>query len=282
MNKKLLFFLISIFYVNTIFAQIESIEQQGEFGINIGTSHYFGDINPRMSLKKLYPAFGIYFLKQYTNYWGIRISGHYAKVGFSDKDSKNDFQKKRNLDFESNIWEFAATGEFNFFNFVPGDPKYVFTPYISLGLGVFAFNPYTYLNGNKEYLQPLGTEGQNIGYVGVDGKKRSPYKKFAYCIPLGAGMKFNVSNSVNLSFQISHRLTTTDYLDDVSTTYVGQNKFLSDPIALSLQDRSGEVTTTPIGVEGRQRGWSKQKDQYIIGEIGISFNIKRYRCPSYR
>jgi hypothetical protein len=48
-----------------------------------------------------------------------------------------------------------------------------------------------------------------------------------------------------------------------------------------MQDRSFETGDgVPIGVEGRQRGFSKQKDQYAMVEFGISFNITSYRCPS--
>jgi len=48
-----------------------------------------------------------------------------------------------------------------------------------------------------------------------------------------------------------------------------------------LQDRSVEIDPdNPLGVAGRQRGWSKQRDQYIIAEIGITYNISTYRCPT--
>jgi hypothetical protein len=71
----------------------------------------------------------------------------------------------------------------------------------------------------------------------------------------------------------------------VSTTYVGLDKFTSvngqTSVAGLLQDRSYE-TGIPIGVEGRQRGLSKQKDQFIIAEIGVSFSISTYNCPSYK
>ncbi len=50
-------------------------------------------------------------------------------------------------------------------------------------------------------------------------------------------------------------------------------------IAAILQDRSFE-TGEPIGIESRQRGWSKQKDQYIFAEVGLSFNLSSYRCPT--
>jgi hypothetical protein len=82
-----------------------------------------------------------------------------------------------------------------------------------------------------------------------------------------------------MSIEITHRFTTTDYLDDVSTTYAGASYFTPNSTALALQDRSYE-TGTLIGVEGKQRGWSKQKDQYTIAEIGITFNIFNYNCPS--
>jgi hypothetical protein len=105
----------------------------------------------------------------------------------------------------------------------------------------------------------------------------------AVCFPIGAGIKYNLSSNINLSFQITHRLTLTDYIDDVSTTFIGIDKFPvingQPSIAGILQDRSFE-TGSSIGVEGRQRGFSKQKDQYIIAEIGVSFSITSYKCPS--
>jgi hypothetical protein len=105
----------------------------------------------------------------------------------------------------------------------------------------------------------------------------------ALCFPIGFGVKYALNDKINISFEITHRFTTTDYIDDVSTTYVGADKFPSTAggksIAGIMQDRSFEVGT-PIGIEGRQRGFSKQKDQYTIAEVGISFNITSYRCPT--
>ena len=169
-------------------------------------------------------------------------------------------------------------GDFNFFKFLPNNPDYHFTPYITLGVGVFSYDPYAYLASKKEFLRPLGTEGQNIGYKG-----RKPYGTMAVCVPFGAGIKYNVTEKLNLSFELSHRYTFTDYLDDVSTTYVGLDKFSgpADATARLLQDRSYEFDPNNIiGLEGRQRGTSKQKDQYMIVEVGLSFNISTYRCPT--
>ena len=280
--------ILTIFVITTFLfssrAQ-EVYEQLGEFGVTAGVAHYFGDLNTRAQVNRPKPAVGIFFKKQFNNYLGIKLSAHYAQLGYSDIYSKSDFQKRRNLSFNSDIFELALQGDFNFFKFVPGDPYYSFTPYVTIGIGAFSYNPYAFYQGKKVYLRALGTEGQNIGYVDpATNKARKPYGSMAVCFPIGAGIKYNVSNNINLSFQIAHRLTFTDYLDDVSTTYVGSDKFpdLNGQPSLAgiLQDRSTETGAVPIGVEGRQRGFAKQKDQYIIAEVGISFSISTYKCPS--
>lgn len=276
MKLKLLacFLLLSI--VANAQSQHNEYVQKGEFGITAGLAHYFGDLNTRAAINRPKVALGAFFRKQFGNYVGVRLSAHYAQLGYSDIYSRNEYQNLRNLSFNSNIWEVALQGDFNFFKFIPGDPYYGFTPYITLGVGVFTYDPYAYINGQKEFLRPLGTEGQLIGYNG-----RKPYGTLAVCIPLGVGIKYNLTDKINVSFEVAHRFTTTDYLDDVSTTYAGANNFTPLSTAALLQDRSVEIRPlNPLGVEGVQRGFAKQKDQYIIAEVGITYNISTYKCPS--
>src|SRR5687767_13013719 len=154
--------------------------QQGEFGFTVGAAHYFGDLNTRAAINRPKIAAGIYFRKQFGNYTGLRASAHYAQLGYSDVYSKNDYQNRRNLSFNTNIWELALTGDFNFFRFSPMDPDHNFTPYISLGIGVFSYDPYAFLNGEKIPLRPLNTEGQTF-YQG-----RKAYNTMAICFPIGA------------------------------------------------------------------------------------------------
>jgi hypothetical protein len=278
MKRKSLTILCVIVFACNAQAQFSEF-LQGELGFTAGAAHYFGDLNPTAAINRPKPALGMYFLKQYNNYIALRVSAHFAQLGYSDIYSNNEFQKRRNLSFNTNIFEMAVQGDFNFFKFIPGDPKYGFTPFISFGIGAFTYNPYAYLNGKKIYLRPLGTEGQNIGYRGTDGVVRKPYGTVAACFPIGAGVKYNINNKMNFTIQITQRLTTTDYIDDVSTTYVGADKFPAGSIAQIMQDRSNETGAVPIGTAGTQRGWSKQKDQYVIAEIGLSFTIFNYQCP---
>lgn len=279
MTKFFFTVLATLTITTASFAQSEAYVQTGEFGVTAGVANYFGDINTRASFNRPKAAIGVFFRKQFSNYIGARIAGRFAQLGYSDQYSKNEFQQARNLSFNTNIWEIALQGDFNFFKFVPNDPNYSFTPYVTLGVGAFSYDPYAFIGGKKEFLRPLGTEGQTIGY---DGRK--PYGTMALCVPFGAGIKYNLSEKINLSFEVAHRYTFTDYIDDVSTTYIGADKFPTTgngPTAALLQDRSYEIDPNNIiGVEGRQRGWSKQKDQYIIIEFGLSYTFGSYKCPS--
>ncbi len=48
-------------------------------------------------------------------------------------------------------------------------------------------------------------------------------------IPFGAGIKYSLNERFNIGFEILHRYTNTDYLDDVSKTYVDPSVFPANP-----------------------------------------------------
>ena len=258
-----------------------AIVQEGEFGVGIGGSHYFGDLNTRAHVNRIKPAATVFFRKNFGNYISARIGATFAQVGYSDVyNTHNEYMNRRNLSFNSNVWELALQGDFNFFRFLPGEPQYNFTPYVTLGAGVFTYDPYAYLKGEKVFLRPLGTEGQGTALYPT----RKQYSTMAVSFPIGAGIKYSINDRINIAFEILHRITNTDYLDDVSTTYPNLAAFPLNPDgsasqAALLSDRSYE-TGEPIGITGRQRGNSKQKDQFVTAMFHITFNIQSYRCPT--
>ncbi|MFT4153877.1 DUF6089 family protein [Parafilimonas sp.] len=283
LNKLLLF--IALLYCSIGFGQSQlynSYKSEGEFGIAVGAGHYFGDLNTRAAINRPKFSGGVYYIKQFNNYIGLKLSADYAFLAYSDIYSKNATQRARNLSFNTNVWEGALSGYFNFFRFIPGVSGYRFTPYLSLGIGVFSYDPYAYLQGTKYFLRPLGTEGQNAD----SGRKQ--YGTMALCFPLTLGFKYSINENMNVFAEVGYRFTNTDYLDDVSTTYAGPDAFMTtnsdettevDYPAYYLQDRSYE-TGTSIGVKGRQRGNSTQKDSYVLFHLGVSFNISSYKCPT--
>ncbi len=103
----------SVLCVQKVTAQYESIVQQGEFGISVGAAHYFGDLNTRAKLNRPKPALGVFFRKQFGNYTALRIAAHYARLGYSDVyNTQNDYQRRRNLSFNSNIFELDPARRF--------------------------------------------------------------------------------------------------------------------------------------------------------------------------
>ncbi len=281
MIRKLIFISFIVISFSSVKAQLyESNVRQGEFGIAVGAGHYFGDLNTRAALNRPKFSGGIFFIKQFNNYIGLKLAANYAQLGYSDIYSKNEAQKRRNLSFNTSIWELSASGNFNFFKYIPGVEGYHYTPYVSLGVGIFSYDPYAYLNGQKYYLRPLGTEGQGSALY----PNRKQYSTMAVCFPLAVGFKYSWNENINLFAEVGYRFTNTDYLDDVSTSYAGPSAFPPLPngqpsAAFLLQDRSYE-TGTPIGIKDRQRGNSQQKDAYVLAQIGISFNLTSYRCPT--
>lgn len=273
-NIRVLLPIMILLYSNA-HAQYEGVYHTGEFGIQAGASHYFGDLNTATGLTKPNIAVGVFFRRQINNYAALRLAVNYTKLHYSDKyQADNEFQRRRNLDFYTSILEVLMLGDFNFFRFNPENPAERFTPFLTFGFGLFTYNPYTFLEGEKQFLRPLGTEGQSSSKY----PDKTAYGTSAICLPIGVGFKWNVSRKINMHFEITHRFTTTDYLDDVSGNYAGKDAFLRGTPAALLQDRSYE-TGTPIGKEGSQRGFSGNRDQYIIANLGITLNFSSYRCP---
>jgi hypothetical protein len=264
-------------------AGAQSIVQEGEFGVSVGAGHYFGDLNTRVRANRPKVAAGIFFRKNFGNYIAARVAANYARLGYSDVyNDHNEYMRRRNLSFNSNVYEFALQGDFNFYRFLPGEAGMHFTPYVTLGVGIFNYDPFAYLQGQKYNLRQLGTEGQGSPAY----PERKQYSSMAFSVPFGVGIKYALNERINVGFEVVHRFTNTDYLDDVSSTYVEESVFPRNPDgsatpALLLSDRSYE-TGAPIGGKGIQRGNSRQKDQFATATFTLSFNLQSYRCPEVR
>lgn len=97
---------------------------------------------------------------------------------------------------------------------------------MTLGVGIFTFDPYTYYDGTKVFLRPLGTEGQTGGYLG-----RKEYNTMAICIPFGVGIKYSITEKVNLTFEVSQRFTTDPITSMMSVRVLPKDRLRMDPTA---------------------------------------------------
>jgi hypothetical protein len=272
---KRIFYTLCILAVSQIsFGQHYYTSQ--EYGVVAGISNYFGDLNPNYGFQNVKPVIGVLFKQHINPYISVVAMLNGTQVGYEDALSTNEFQKIRNLDFKSYILELGVAGEFNFLWFETGKHDRRFTPYLTLGLAGFYSNPYTYLNDKKYNLKSIGTEGQNTAEY-----KNRKYSNFNIAVPLGVGFKTWIKPGLNFTFEIANRFTTTDYIDDVSQTYVGGDYFggeQSNSSAYKLQDKS---PNHQLGKKNQQRGDKISFDQYFFVQAKLTFQLKSYKCPSH-
>ena len=260
-------FCISV-VVNSMQAQEDDFLRRGEVTFGAGAMNYIGDLNNQSAFGTLHPAFSLGLRCRIDNRLAVKVEASHGRI------SSEDYLAWRNLSFRSDITEAAVLGEFNFWNYGSGatDRNWVF--YLFGGIGVFNFNPmalYTAGDGHQEWvpLQPLHTEGQGtLQYPG-----RRPYQLTQLMLPFGIGVKGRISKSLTYSVEYSFRKTWTDYLDDVSTTYVGsellQENNTDGQLAATLADRS-EVPNA-VGVK---RGDDSLDDWYAFIRFSLGLRLE--------
>lgn len=281
---KNLFIIIAI----CLFLPTVSKSQYLEFGIIGGFSTYSGDLNPttqRISHGEFRYSVGGFLRYNLGSYFTAKFAVSAGRLSARDYDSLDPARKARNLQFKSTFIENALSLEYNILGYDPIFMTKRVSPYIFAGIGMVYFNPKALYNGEWVELQPLNTEGQGL----PEFPARKPYKKVAIAFPFGFGLKVALSNKFNIGFEAGVRKTTTDYIDDVSTTYVADeimNEALG-PISFQLANRSGIRKET-----GDIRGNPESNDWYAIGGLTMSYNLsssnkygKRKRrgigCPTF-
>ncbi len=241
-------------------------------------------------------SWGIYLAAHPNELLGFRLSANFGSVEGDDNYIKphggeEEARLARNLDFKSNITEGTFMVELYptvLFEDQPTELSGRLRPYGVIGIGLFHFNPMgTYVNpGNLQsewvYLRPLHTEGEGF----PEYPDRKEYNLTQMNIPMGVGLKYYVSEKVNLSVELLYRKTFTDYLDDVSTKFVDPSLFYAHLAAGDAQIAAAMANKSPLqGIPGSaynpgdKRGDPTQKDAYFT--FGLKLGVRLGRDHSY-
>lgn len=275
MCKRIL--LLLLLFSSATLLRSQSILSRCEVGLGLGGMTYIGDLNDQSMLGKVRPAAGLTARLNIDPRWAVALGFSYGQV----EGGNPDVIARRNLSFRSPIAEGFLRAEFNFFPYgLISNTQKLSTPYIFCGVGLFKFNPkakYTEpATGESTWyeLQPLATEGQGT----MAYPDRQMYQLLEVCMPFGIGYKWRLSRSVHLSVEYGWRKTWTDYLDDVSTTYVGAEVLNPGDgrgmMAVVLADRSGEVEPGYVNPVGVKRGDDSLKDWYSFFHISLTFSAE--------
>jgi opacity protein-like surface antigen len=239
-----------------------------KFHINtfIGIANYQGDLqDKRFTFSQARFALGAGLSYELTEKVFLRGGLTIGKVTSDDKQNSRNLI--RNLNFTSSLTEGHLALEYYFKNL----NEYSFSPYIFAGVAVYHFVPSTKdSNGVKYNLKPLSTEGE--GFY----QNRKYYNLTQFAIPFGGGFKFVLTDNIHIGVEIGMRKLFTDYLDDVSTTYVDHDLLLAnrEPKAVELAFRGGELKNgSTYPADGSTRGGSKYKDWYYFTGLTTSFRL---------
>lgn len=257
------------------FTALGTQAQVGEIGVTAGAMYYIGDLNPyRHYPKDTKIAFGVLYRYNFSDRYALRLQALNGTLQSYDSHSSDSLQQLRNLHFRARLLEFSGLFEVNFRKYRSRDKdSKKWTPFIFGGLAYFRANPQAQLDDTWYDLAPLGTEGQ-----GTSAKPdEEAYAVDHMCIPFGAGFKVNLGR---LDFQLEWglRRTYTDYIDDVSTTYVDRDQlaFENGPLAAALADPSVLAQLEEYPNEARARGDQNTRDWYQYTGLAVTYIITKF------
>jgi len=195
-----------------------------DIGLVVGISNYLGDIGNGTTARRpfIYDlqaqetrfTIGAQALYDFDRIWAIRGGVQYIGIGGDDVHTKYGPRRARNLHFRNNLIEVSARAEGYWrpsqsFGSTGSLPSF----YGFAGLGFFYSNPQARELGSSnevvavwQDLRPERTEDVTYSPVGL-------------AIPLGIGAKWVVNGGWQVGVEICYRVTTTDYLDDISGFY---------------------------------------------------------------
>lgn len=189
---KKLYSILVIALLTMCFNVVSAQEYRYEVGAGLGLSGYIGDANKgNMWRSPSYAAGGV-FRYIINSRWALKGNLFTAKISGDSSKDNNVYPGGLTYKFNSQLFDVGAQIEFNFLNFGMGS-KYLklkrISPYMVLGLGatVASYNA----EGNK------GTSA-------------------ALNLPMGVGLKYKISERLNIGLEFTMRKAFGDRLDGLN------------------------------------------------------------------
>lgn len=275
------------------YARYKSNKPYFEIYGGVGVSSFLGELGGANSIGTNFakdldieatrPTFTVGGRVFYHPHVAQRVSLTYGWLSGDDARTKEAARSNRNLNFRTPLFEVNTAIEIYLLKESRQKSRYRLVSsrqkgnpvsiYLFGGIGGFYFNPKgkNPNTGKWEALQPLRTEGQ--GYYG----SRQPYKRFQLCVPVGLGFTFRLHPSWRLGIDLGLRKTFTDYIDDVSLTYVDPSVFAQngskDPALSAVMADKNKGGITGATAPGQQRGDPKEKDSYMFLTINLAYKF---------
>lgn len=181
-----------------------------EGGLFLGASNYMGDLTePTFTLTELNPAFGVFIKNRLSHRFGLRANLYYGKI--SGNDANYDYLENRGVTFESSLVEVALRGEYE----LRGVPKSDESEFMQSGKFKKKIVPYLFLGAGVSFSNPDVKEWGTLN-PGKQADIDADYSNTHFALPVGGGIRIDLSRKAYLGLEYGQRLSFSDYLDGVS------------------------------------------------------------------
>lgn len=212
-NSSRIIAIIIILSLQTVSLKAQLNSSRYEFGIALSSFIYQGDLTPHI------------FGSVETLHWGVNINGSkimsssfLLRTNLSIGSLKGDdvrynnpeFRQQRNFNFHTPVVEISQLVVWNPMRNNYADKE--FSPYFFGGVGL------SFLKIKRDWSK-FNAEYFGVGSVISEGlildEKKDP-PRIIPVIPLGAGIRYNLSDRIAMNAEAAYRLTYTDYIDGFS------------------------------------------------------------------
>jgi len=246
-----------------------------DLGVLVGGSNYQGDLASSeyaVLQQQINTAVGGFLRYNFNDQLSLKLQILSTELKADDARSSLESLRQRNLRFFTPLLDASLRLEWHPLETFFGIDGPI-SPYFAAGGSFFTFNPQAVYEGQTFELQPLKTEGQ--GLAAYPDRKR--YELYNFSVLGSVGISFRLGENFKLGVEFSGHQTFTDYLDDVSTTYVNYNDLLTEVgleaanIAYQTDDLFDFGQTSPA--PDTPRGNPNVNDFYFYGGITLSFAL---------
>ena len=188
-------------------------QSKWQSGLFLGGANYQGDLLEQQAplMKETGYALGLINRFRFSDHFSARAHFMIGKISGSDLNSEeNSGRRNRNFSFNSQIGEFALALEYEPFATRKDSTssKRLLSPFVYLGIGAYRANP------TNTFETRLGNEF--LAKINTDQSEST--NDIQPMIPLGGGVKFNLSRRFVLGMELGTRIVFDDYLDGVSVS----------------------------------------------------------------
>ena len=187
-----------------------------ELGLHVGTFVYQGDLTPNDygAFNTMKPGFALTATRNLNARYAIRLQLLRGSLKGDDSKYNNpDWRQQRNFKFKTPVTELSLQAVRNILRLKSNDAGIInFSPYLFGGVS------YSFLNIKRDWSQfnYAHFAGEAAVTDGLNEDINHKLPKGLFSFPIGAGLRYGITEKLSASLEGTYRIIGNDYLDGFS------------------------------------------------------------------